>query len=96
MKTLLTMELRSREALREAQKATRQIWVTPWRSEKLEQLNLEEINSRTETRVAFRKAIANVAGYPVIGWKYDVPVGESISNEKDVALDASKLSIAGV
>ena len=29
MKTLLTMELRSREALREAQKATREIWVTP-------------------------------------------------------------------
>ena len=31
----------------------------------------------------------------MICWKYDVPLGVSISNERDVALKASKLSAAG-
>ena len=88
----IIIQLRSRSALREVQGKVREIWPTNFTSGVLEHLELPALTQKPEIKKAFPKEIAEAGGgYPVVCFKYDIPLGVEISNEKRVILNAHKL-----
>jgi len=92
MKDLLVQENSRRWQLRNKQQRSREIWITPFTSARIEQLNLAELSQDTDIKRAFPREIAETAGYPVVCWKYADPAGREISNERKVMLKAEKLA----
>ena len=72
-------ELRSRTALRQVNTAKREVWITPFNGEILDELDLESINNCQEVRKAFPEALANTVGYPVVCWNMDLRLDSQCS-----------------
>ena len=74
----------SRAALREVQREIRRMEVCPmnYTSLILQELDLPKISNLKEVRQEFPQEISQTAGYPVMCFKYDVPLGVTLSNEK--------------
>ena len=92
MKNLLVQEIKGRHLLRNQQCRSREIWITPFTSARIEQLNLAELSQDPEVKRAFPREIAETAGYPVVCWKYGNPAGREVSNERKVMLKAGEIA----
>jgi len=86
----LNHQLTSRAALRQTNRKEAEIWVTTFHSAVMDAMNVEMISNHAEVRQAFPDCIKQTFGLPVVCWKYSVPLGIVLSNEKSVILNAHR------
>ena len=53
----------------------REIWISTYIGDWMDELKLEEISHDKEVMEAFPTEIAHTGGYPVVCWKYNLPLG---------------------
>ena len=87
VRVILTEQLRKRTAERKRMQGTREIWINPYTSRTWEDINLEQISHDPEIMAAFPQEVADVGGYPVLCWQYNIPLGLTLCTDKKTIND---------
>ena len=69
----------------------REIWVTPFATELLDAMAIEQVANLHEVKSAFPDCVAAHCGHPIVCWKYATPSGIQLSNERTTMLHAHQL-----
>ena len=86
----LSHQLTSRAALRQMNRKEAEIWVTNFHSAIMDAMRVETVSNDPEVRMAFPASIRQSTGLPIVCWKYSIPTGIVISNERSTVMQAHK------
>ena len=91
IKLHLRHNIKARPLLRDVNSDQREKWITHFTSQLMDLLNVEEVSNMPEVRQVFPRELAETVGFPVVCWRYDLPVELRVSNERATDLNAHKV-----